>query len=53
MELPTHPEDADRPADHQPPPQTNRTTWLVLATLGAIMAVVVILHLTGVMRPGG
>jgi hypothetical protein len=47
MELPSHPE-----ADDQAPAPSSRTgTIVVLVVVGALIAVMVILHLTGVVGP--
>jgi hypothetical protein len=55
MEMPTHPEDHDAPAGHEPAPQPARrgATMVVAVVLGAVVVVVIVLHLTGVMGPAG
>lgn len=52
MELPTHPESAE---EHSPPRQERPVDWTtvaVVAVIGGLLAVMVILHLTGVVGPG-
>jgi hypothetical protein len=53
MDLPPHPEADDPPAGNDEVPAGTRTTRLVVALLGALVAVILILHLTGVMGPAG
>lgn len=52
MDLPTHPDQHDETqADHP----TSKTNWAVVAVFaigGALLALVILLHLTGVVGPG-
>ena len=51
VELPTHPEtDDNSPAE--PARRTSRVTVVVLGFVAALVAVMVILHVTGVVGPG-
>jgi hypothetical protein len=54
MELPSHPERADEPATDPPAPiagPARRTTRIALIAVGVVLAVILVLHLTGVMGP--
>jgi hypothetical protein len=50
MELPTHPERDD---DQESATAVNWTTVLIVTVVFALVAVLVILHLTGVVGPAG
>jgi hypothetical protein len=50
MDLPAHPE-ADDDAGAPPSPTTGRLTWLVAVVIVALLAVMVVLHLTGAVGP--
>jgi hypothetical protein len=50
MELPAHPEQDDDPG---PASTTNWATALVIAVVVALLAALVILHLTGIVGPAG
>lgn len=53
MELPAHPEaDDSGTGPRSPTTATSRATWLVVAVVVGLLAVIVILHLTGVVGPG-
>jgi hypothetical protein len=51
MELPSHPEADDSPPG-QEPATGSWATVLIVAVVVAVLAVIVILHLTGVVGPG-
>ena len=50
MDLPSHPESDEDPGPT--PPSSSRAGTVVVAALLALVAVIVILHLTGIMGPG-
>lgn len=51
MELPSHPEAAETPSEHEPGSTVGWATVLVVAVVVAIFAVIVILHVTGIVGP--
>ena len=52
MELPSHPESED-PTPHRPEPGDRTVvTRIFIAVVVALIALVIILHLTGVVGPG-
>lgn len=55
MELPTHPEADDPPASGPSPSPSPSSRWsrVLVGVLLGLVAVVVLLHLTGVVGPGG
>lgn len=53
MELPTHPEAGDPPASGAPPAPARRWSSVLVGVLLGLVAVVVLLHITGVMGPRG
>jgi hypothetical protein len=53
MELPTHPEADGPPASGPPPSSSSRWSRVLVGILLGLVAVVVLLHLTGVVGPGG
>ena len=53
MELPTHPEGDDTPTDRPAEPARSRWTVPVATVFGALVVVVIVLHLTGVRGPAG
>lgn len=52
MELPSHRETDEGPHDTKTATTIRRSTVLVVAVLALLFAVIVILHLTGVLGPG-
>jgi hypothetical protein len=50
MELPSHPESEDT-TPHRPPRDKNRAGSILLVALGAVLLLIVILHLAGVVGP--
>ncbi len=52
MQLPSHPGDDDTAPDQEPVTTVNRAAMLGLAVVVALVAVIVILHLTGIVGPG-
>jgi hypothetical protein len=53
MELPTHPEADDPPTSARPAEPSRRWSRLLVGVLLGLVAVIVLLHLTGVVGPGG
>ena len=53
MELPTHPEGDETPTARPPEPARSRWTVLAATVFGALVVVVILLHLTGVVGPAG
>lgn len=51
MELPSHPDTDDTATDQEPATTTSWTTRLFVAFVVALFALIVILHLTGVVGP--
>lgn len=51
MELPSHP-DSDDTTPYRQPSRTSRATVAVFVVIGVLFAVLVILHLAGVVGPG-
>lgn len=51
MEVPHHP-DADDSEARSTPAAGSRASWLVLGLIVSLIAVVVVLHLAGVVGPG-
>lgn len=51
MELPSHPESDDQ--EQEPPTAVNWAAVLVVTVVFALVAVLVILHLAGVVGPAG
>ena len=51
MELPAHPEPNDDDPDQAPARRPTLGTRIAIAILVALVAVVILLHLTGVMGP--
>lgn len=52
MELPSHPETDDTDPDQKHATTVSWGTVLVVAVVAILLAVIVILHLTGVVGPG-
>jgi hypothetical protein len=52
MELPAHPESDDTTPHKQPAATTSRAAVLVFVIIGVLFALMMILHLTGVVGPG-
>ena len=52
MELPPHPESEDTGPDQKPATTVGWGTRIVIAVVIALVAAIVILHLTGVVGPG-
>ena len=55
MELPTHPEgdDTSTVGPQAPSPARSRWTMVAAPVFGALVVIVILLHLTGVMGPAG
>jgi hypothetical protein len=51
MATPSHPDINDSSPEHQPAAGSSRTTRLVVTILAATVAVILLLHLTGVVGP--
>jgi hypothetical protein len=51
MELPPHPE-TDQPAPQRPTAGVNWAVLVVVVVVGTLLALMVILHLTGAVGPG-
>lgn len=51
MELPSHPETDDTGPDQKPATTVSWVSKLVIAVVAILLAVIVILHLTGVVGP--
>lgn len=51
MDLPSHPEANDDVPDHEPASTPSRATVVVFAVVVALVALIVILHLTGLVGP--
>jgi hypothetical protein len=52
MDPPSHPESEDTATDRKPATPVDWGSWVVVAIVIALVAVIVILHLTGVVGPG-
>jgi len=52
MELPSHPESEDTTPYQKPATTGSRVTVVVFVIIGVLFAVILILHLTGVVGPG-
>ena len=52
MDPPSHPESEDTATDRKPATPVGWGSWVVVAIVIALVAVIVILHLTGVVGPG-
>ncbi|MGH9119114.1 MAG: hypothetical protein ACRD0A_14900 [Acidimicrobiales bacterium] len=52
MTPPAHPEDDDAPPGSRPARTLDRTAVAVLVVVAALLALMVILHLSGVVGPG-
>jgi hypothetical protein len=54
MDLPSHPGHDDMSPDSEPAPgrPVGRETWVVVAVVAALVAAMVLLHITGVVGPG-
>lgn len=52
MELPTHPESDDTTPYRSRPTTGSRATIVVFGVIGVMIALMVLLHLTGVVGPG-
>lgn len=52
MELPSHPESEEPSSHRRPATASGRATVAVYVVIGVLVAVIVILHLTGVVGPG-
>jgi hypothetical protein len=50
MDLPSHPESSE--PGSEPPPRPGRAGTVVVAALLVLVALIVILHLTGIVGPG-
>jgi len=53
MATPSHPDTDDSSPEHPPAAGSGRATRLVVAILAATLALVLLLHLTGVVGPDG
>jgi hypothetical protein len=51
MELPSHREAHDTDPDPEPATKINRAALLLFGAIGALLILIVILHLTGVVGP--
>ncbi|MGH9211252.1 MAG: hypothetical protein ACRD2C_11295 [Acidimicrobiales bacterium] len=51
MDLPSHPETDDADAHQRSTRPVSRATWIAVAVVAALLAVMVILHLVGVVGP--
>ncbi len=51
MELPSHPDAEDRSTPVRPQNKTSGGAILVLGILGAVVVLIIVLHLTGVVGP--
>jgi hypothetical protein len=52
MDLPSHPESENAATDRKPVTPVGWGTWVVVAIVIALVAAIVILHLSGVVGPG-
>lgn len=52
MELPSHPDDDDTVGDQGRPTDRNWASVVIVVVGGVLVALLVILHLTGVVGPG-
>jgi hypothetical protein len=53
MELPSHPQSDDAARGQEPRRPVSWGTMIAIAVLAVVFATVVLLHLTGVVGPGG
>ena len=52
MELPSHPEAEDTTPCHRPSTNDNRAAIVIAMIVGALIVLIVALHLAGVVGPG-
>jgi len=52
MELPSHPDSEEAPSHRKQSRPADRMSVVVFVVIGALLALMVLLHLTGVVGPG-